>query len=176
MPIFKVALVVGHKRNSGGASSSNGVTEFNYNEELVSMVADNLSELKIEVLIFYRDNYRDLPDEINSKNPDLIISFHCNAFNTKASGSEVLYYHKSIIGKSIADMFKEAICNTLYLRDRGIKGKSTEERGGYLLRYTKAPCVILEPFFIDNRSDFSVGTKFKNELALSIAAVIVKLA
>ena len=39
------------------------------------------------------------------------------------------------------------------LKNRGFKSKTVEDRSGYLLKYTKAPCIILEPFFIDNIND-----------------------
>lgn len=172
---MKVALVIGHKQMSGGANSYNHITEFEYNEELVGMVASDLADTNIEVLIFHRKVYRDLPNEINEQKPDLVISFHCNAFNTEATGSETLYYHKSIKGKEIADKFQKSIHRCLGLVNRGIKPKTTEERGGYLLRYTDAPCILLEPFFIDNPLDFSVGTELKNDLSLAIAETIQEI-
>lgn len=174
---MKVALVIGHKSTSGGADSFNNTNEFEYNEELVGMVAGNLADNPdVEVLIFHRKIYRNLPDEINEKNPDLVISFHCNAYDGNSTGSEVLYYHKSKTGMIVADKFQNAIHKCLGLRNRGIKPKSTEQRGGYLLRYTDAPCVLLEPFFIDNDLDFGVGTKLKCELSLAISEVISDLA
>ncbi|KKK66742.1 hypothetical protein LCGC14_2961020, partial [marine sediment metagenome] len=33
--------------------------------------------------------------------------------------------------------------------------RTAEDRGGYLLRYTKAPCILAEPFFIDNNDDLA---------------------
>lgn len=169
---MRVALVIGHKMTSGGAVSYNGVSEFEYNEELVGMVASNLVGTSIEPLIFHRNSYAKLPDEINSKDPDLIISFHCNAFNKKATGSEVLYYYKSRKGKAIARTVLSAIHKCLGLVNRGIKSKSSEDRGGYLLRYTKAPCIIIEPFFIDNELDFLTGVDLKIDLALAISDAI----
>lgn len=172
---MKVALVIGHKMTSGGAASYNGVTEFEYNEELVGMVASNLMDSDIEVLIFHRKKYLELPGEINAKNPDLVISFHCNSFNTEATGSEVLYYHKSIAGQALAETFVDALHKCLGLRSRGAKPKRTEDRGGIILRYTNAPCIILEPFFIDNPLDFSVGIDLKNELSLAISGTIQEI-
>jgi len=173
---MKVALVIGHKLFSGGAVSYNGISEFEYNEELVGMVANNLVDSNVEPLIFHRKLYRDLPKELNTKNPDLIISFHRNAFNTKATGSEVLYYYKSNTGRHTAATLLNAIHECSGLVNHGVKAKSAEDRGGYLLRYTHAPCVILEPFFIDNPLDFSIGVDFKEDLALAISDAIIKLA
>jgi len=172
---MKVALIIGHKLTSGGAVSPNGVDEFDYNEELAGMIACNLSdEPGIEVLIFHRKKYLELPGEINAKNPDIVISLHCNAYNTKVSGSEVLYYYKSVKGKVLAQKMLDAIKQALNIKDRGIKGKSTEDRGGVILRYTDAPCVLLEPFFIDNPFDWNIGRAMKLNLALSLSDAIME--
>jgi hypothetical protein len=71
----------------------------------------------------------------------------------QASGTEVLYYHKSENGKKMAKILLNHLVEYLKLPNRGVKPKTVEDRGGPLLRYTKAPCVIAEPFFIDNNSD-----------------------
>lgn len=173
---MRVALVIGHTLSSGGAKSSTGVSEFEYNEELVGMIANNLSDLSdVDTLIFYRDSYAELPEQINLNDPDLIISFHCNAFNTKATGTETLYYHSSIPGQQVADRLQGAMHSCLGLVNRGIKPKHSEDRGGYLLAETNAPCVIIEPFFIDNPLDFEVGKDLKYELSIAIAEVIEEL-
>ena len=36
-----------------------------------------------------------------------------------------------------------------------MKPKTSKDRGGYLLKYTNAPCVIAESFFIDNDDDLA---------------------
>jgi N-acetylmuramoyl-L-alanine amidase len=66
----------------------------------------------------------------------------------------MLYYHSSENGKKIAEIFQKNIVSCLELPDRNVKPKHTEDRGGYLLRYTNAPCIISEPFFIDNDNDY----------------------
>jgi len=170
----KVALVVGHsKRNQGASNGKLHTTEYAYNEDLALMIAEKLEQLSIEPLIVYREtNYKNLPKEINDKNPDIIISLHCNAYNKRATGSEVLYYYSSKKSSDLAEMLQENIVYSLGLSDRGTKAKSAEDRGGYLLRYTNAPCVIAEPFFIDNTKDLAVGIERKlflvNSYVLSI--------
>lgn len=147
---MKVALVVGHKESSPGACNSTcNVCEFGFNDRLVQKI-DCLLDERCETEIVYRDTYKALPDKVNELNPDFVICFHANAFNTKVSGAETLYYYKSKKGKRIAEIFQERLVDVLGLHDRGIKPKSSEQRGGYMLKCTNAPCVILEPFFIDN--------------------------
>ena len=152
------ALVVGHKESSQGSENqSKQVTEFIFNKQIHIDITDRLKSSDIKIVTVFRGDYggsyRDLPGKINSHNPDFIISLHCNAYNTEASGTEVLYYHKSKTGHMIARVLQETLVDALELNNRGIKPKSSEDRGGYLLRYTHAPCVIAEPFFIDNNHD-----------------------
>jgi len=54
-------------------------------------------------------------------------------------------------------------------------GKQYEERGGYLLRYTGAPCVIAEPFFIDNDQDLKKAQQNIVELAGAYANAFKKI-
>jgi len=154
----KVALVVGHSQKDQGArNSSFDMSEFRFNEKLSKDIAHRFFEHNMadDIGIVYRQNgLKTLPDEINALNPDLIVSLHANAFNSEVNGCEMLYYHKSTKGKGVARIFQNTIVNLLDNKDRGLKPCSSEDRGGYLLRYTKAPCVICEPFFIDNDTDY----------------------
>lgn len=171
---MRVALVVGHSEKSPGATSQCGVSEFEYNNDLAHRIKARLLD-DIENIIVYRKKYRDLPRHINQLKPDYVLCLHCNAFNTRASGTEVLYYHRSPRGEQIASCLQTRIVATLGLPDRGIKSRTVEDRGGFVLKYTKAPCVILEPFFIDNTFDFKIGTKSKDKLAKSIADCLINL-
>ena len=161
---MKFALIVGHSRTSQGASNKTSkMTEFNYNKQIIIELKLKLEALGHDVNIVYRRTYATLPGDVNKLNPELVVSFHCNAFNEKVSGSEVLYWHRSTKGKKIAGIFQKQIKNCLKLPDRGIKAKTSEDRGGYILRMTKAPCVILEPFFIDNDSDLKTAQDKQTE-------------
>ncbi|MCU7836459.1 MAG: N-acetylmuramoyl-L-alanine amidase [gamma proteobacterium symbiont of Taylorina sp.] len=151
---MKVCLVIGHKESSPGACNESGLCEYKYNEHIVQSIAEKLENSKrIQCKVIYRKSYRKLPKKINALNSDLVISFHCNAYNKKISGSEVLYYHSSKKGKKFADLMMDSIVNVLKLPDRGSKAIDDEGKGGYLLKYTKAPCILIEPFFIDNNTD-----------------------
>jgi len=150
----KIVLVIGHTEKSPGAYNNTcGVSEFEFNRKLVRGIVAIIDD-RCEVKIVYRERYSDLPKKINALNPDFVICFHANAFDKKSSGTETLYYYKSERGKKMASIFQDNIVKTLGLKDRGIKGKSSEERGGYVLQCTKVPCVLLEPFFLDNDIDY----------------------
>jgi N-acetylmuramoyl-L-alanine amidase len=169
----RVGLVIGHSHKEQGADNKTfGCTEYEWNSKFVPMVASALHALDIQPIIFYRDDLSTLPQEINDADVDLVLSFHCNAFNRIASGTEVLHFHKSKAGKRLAQFIQEAITDTLGLRDRGLKPVTEKDRGGYLLQKTAAPAVLLETFFIDNDTDFIVADGDKDLLATNIAEAV----
>ncbi len=169
------ALVIGHKKNSPGARNKNSnLVEFDFNEALALSIEKKVKNVEIQRV--YRRTYNQLPDDINALKPDFIVSLHCNAYDTKVSGTEVLYYHKSKKSKKIAKLLQKRLVNNLKLADRGVKPKSSEDRGGYLLRYTNAPCIISEPFFIDNDDDLAKAKKKIKGLTSAYAKAINDIA
>lgn len=173
--IHRVALVVGHSLDSRGAASSDGgKSEFCFNRSLVSDVQSEYitGSKNIECAAVFRNSYKTLPDKINKWSPHFIISFHCNAYDGKVSGTETLYYYKSIKGKRLAGIVQHRLLDTLGLPDRGIKPRTVEDRGGYLVRYTNAPCVIAEPFFIDNDDDLARATEVREQLVMAYVTAI----
>ncbi|MEA3404946.1 MAG: N-acetylmuramoyl-L-alanine amidase [Pseudomonadota bacterium] len=172
------ALVIGHKKTSPGAvNKTQNLSEFDYNEQLamdIEYALKDQEELRIQKV--YRRTYDTLPTDLNELDPDFIISLHCNAFNKKASGTEVLFYHRSKKGKKLAKTLNKSLVGALGLKDRGIKAKSVEDRGGYLLKATHAPCLIAEPFFIDNDKDLEVAETHHAELVLAYSDSIQKMA
>ena len=167
---MKVAIVVGHSKYSPGACNTTyDACEYQYNAEF----AEDLKKLlNIDCVVIYRDTLMTLPSVINQENPDFIISLHCNAYNTVASGCETLYWHKSKHGKIAATILQEKIIFALYNKNRGIKPKTSEDRGGFLLRYTNAPCIIAEPFFIDNDIDFANAQMHRDSLLFAFKEAI----
>lgn len=161
---MRVAVVIGHQEGSVGASNSSyDMSEFEFNRMLAHDIEHNFMKFNAidEIVVVYRETtYQDLPIQINELKPDLVVSLHCNAFNTEASGCEMLYYHTSEKGKEVARILQNTLVQGLDNKDRGIKLKRSEDRGGYLLRYTNAPCVICEPFFIDNDEEYVRAKEF----------------
>jgi len=166
------ALVIGHKKNSPGAvNRRTNLSEFDFNNDLANRIETKVRKASI-VKVFREKTYRELPQVINTLDPDFVVSLHCNAFNGTATGTEVLYYHKSKMGEEMAHILSKHFINYLGLPDRGIKSRTVEDRGGHLLRYTHAPCVIVEPFFIDNDKDLAIAQKDKDGLAAVYANAI----
>ena len=169
------ALVIGHKKSSPGASNDKtGLNEFDFNEKLAILIEKKAQKTQIQRI--YRRTYQELPNDINVLDPHFVVSLHCNAYDGRASGTEVLYYHRSEVGKRIAEILQRRLHDVLGLRDREIREKTTEDRGGYLLRYTKAPCVIAEPFFIDNDEDLAKAQENLEGLAGAYASAIDEIA
>lgn len=169
------ALVIGHKKTSPGASNAtSGVTEFDFNDALARDIEKHVEDVTVQRI--YRRTYNLLPADINELAPDFIISLHCNAYNTEVSGTEMLYYHKSSQGKLMAKILQNKVLGALGLNDRGIRAKGAEDRGGYLLKNTAAPCVIAEPFFIDNDSDLVKANSAHDALVAAYAEGICEIA
>lgn len=169
------ALVIGHKKSSPGArNESVGIHEFDFNDDLAGRIEKRVRRTFVQRV--YRRTYEELPEDINGLSPNFVISLHCNAYNGRASGTEVLYYHKSKIGEGIAKILQNHLVEFLGLRDRGIQPKTSEDLGGYLLRYTNAPCVIAEPFFIDNHQDLARARDDLEGLAEAYANAIDAMA
>lgn len=169
-PVSDVAIVIGHKRSSPGARNAKlSITEFDYNKELSMLIDKELNQVGIRTALVYRKTYSELPDDVNLLNPRVAISLHCNAFNGRASGSEVLYFHTSESGKELGEYILTRVVHTLGLPNRGVKPSTSEDRGGFFLRYVNCTAVIVAPLFIDNDSDASIGVEKKVELARSIA-------
>ena len=155
-----LALVVGHRIDVPGAKNpKTPINEYMFNYHLACgiMHFNRLSyQLPIRMVI-RRRSLEDVVRYVNDLEARACISLHCNAFFGKGTGSEVLYWHTSKIGKQIAEYLLDQIGLALQLKIRGAKPIQQGQRGSFLLRYTKCPCVIAEPFFIDNDQDLKVA-------------------
>ena len=151
---MKIALVVGHSSKSTGAYNEKlDITEYSLNKIEAKKVSELLDDRGVENVVIYRQTYKDLPSKINKEGADIVLCFHHNSFDEHSTGTETLYYHKSKDGKVFAEIMQKNIVETLGFKDRGIKPKASEDRGGYVLKYTDAPCLILEPCFMSNTKE-----------------------
>jgi len=169
------ALVIGHRKSARGAvSRDQNITEFDFNSELAKDIKRRVSRANVKIV--FRDNTPNglsrLPAKINSVGPNFILSLHCNAFNNRATGTETLYFHSSKRGKKLASIVQKQLLGALSLKNRRIRSKKDGDRGASVLKFTSAPCVICEPFFIDNDGDLDVATRRKKSLAAAYARAI----
>ncbi len=167
----RCALVVGHRKDSPGFVNQNrNISEFEFNEQLIPLIGKKVKNATIYWI--HRRTYASLPDDINELAPDFIISLHCNTYDGKTSGTEILYHHKSLQGKEIAQILLKHLVQYLGLPDRGIQPKTAEDECGFLLRYASAPCVISKPFYIDNDNDLDRAMENPDALAEAFARAI----
>lgn len=163
-------LNIGHSENEPGASSADGVTEFDFNSRLAKLIEGKVK--KIRVKIVSQTSLRTLPDKINALNPTFTISLHCNAANTLASGTETLCIETSTRSIKLALILQRHLVNCLGLPDRGAKTIGNKDRGGFLLWNLLSPAIIAEPFFIDNPKNLLHAQQNIDALASAYAAGI----
>jgi N-acetylmuramoyl-L-alanine amidase len=168
----KILLIIGHgpRIDMGAVNEASGMTELEWNRELVALISAELTNLKIPNAIMHRVTERVQPvRQVNEADPFCCAEFHLNSFNGKASGTEIIYYPSSRRGRELALQLLAAAVRTLGLPDRGIKGPQGGNRGMALLRGTRCPAVIVESFFIDNDRDLKIGTERRAKLAKAYA-------
>ncbi len=99
------------------------------------------------------DNLRKIVALCNAHEVDLDVSIHLNSGandtsgNGKTTGVEVYVYNPSSKAKACAERVCQAIAR-LGFRNRGVKCK-----GFYVLKNTKAPAMLVECCFVDDRDD-----------------------
>lgn len=95
-------------------------------------------------------DYVSATKKANLYNLDLLISIHLNSSaNNTANGTEVLYFPGSKTGMEYAKRLSLAISKELGTHCRGIK----KGDGIYIIKNSKAPCVLLECLFVSSRED-----------------------
>lgn len=103
-------------------------------------------------------------NKANTSGSILHLCFHANAFNGSAYGSEMEVASDS--SEKVAQLIQNEVVN-LGFANRGVKRPSL-----YVTRNTNMPCVLTEPFFIDNRGDCN---KYNAEkLGCAIATGVLK--
>ena len=170
----KICIIIGHGGSDTGAvSQDRKVTELAYNTEIAEKLAKVLEEQGYENFIHNRGYARiENTTFINSQNPDLVISLHCNSSdNLTATGTEAIHFPNSKNGIRFATILSKNVSEALGIRNRGAK-EPYQGRGDGLLRRLKAPAVISEPFFININSDLKLGLERKNEYIQAIVKSI----
>jgi len=162
----KVALVVGHRKRKPGAYGNAGLSEFQYNSILVNDIFSSLlGSDDVDVRIFYRDDkpggygekMKRLHKRIDAWGADFSISFHFNACDkTWVNGHEILYCSNA--GRRAAKILDKHFDKNLNNRDRNIKRRKKNQRGGGFLCRGRSVCVISEPFFASHQDKFVRGT------------------
>lgn len=154
--IVRVLIIPGHSIDRPGAYNKKlNICEHDVVVDIATTMLKNEKDKDISLILTSRNTYNKLPDELNHLNPDIILSLHLNAYDNKTQGTEVLYYHRSNKSKPLAEAIQKELLELGYY-NRGAKGIKPHDRGGHLLFKTLAPCVILEPYFLDSITNENV--------------------
>ena len=157
MAINRINISAGH--NPDGKIASGAIGIIKESTEARNVVAESIKLFKQEKKTVYdctcnngtgqRDVLQKICAKCNAHSVDLDISVHFNSHNGSAKGVEVLYINDNVA--SIAARVSKTISNQLGLVNRGIK-KRTDL---YYLKHTKAPAILIECCFCDNKGDVS---------------------
>lgn len=174
----KVFIGVGHGGSDPGASA-NGLTEKNVNLNIALSLKAELESQGVKVAISrVKDENDPLADEIkecNAFNPDLAVEIHNNAGG--GDGAEVYHYSKGGTSKTLAQNILNEIV-AIGQNSRGLKTKLDKSGKDYFgfIRDTKAPAVIVEAAFLDNKNDVNIintPEKQKN-MGIAVAKGVLK--
>ncbi len=119
------------------------------------------------------DRYLSLDDRAKSSNEfnsDSFISIHVNdANNPAAHGLETFHDIGSVEGNKLATIMQnELVSQGLFTANRGVKAARF-----YVLRYTKAPAILIELCFIRNKADMDLLINNFEKFAQAIAKAIL---
>lgn len=162
-----LVIDIGHSQSDPGACSAKyNICEFAFNTEIANLLKPLITGAKVTIIS--RDNnsngFSTLPAKINALNPDFIISLHVNAAGPTAQGTEMLYFHSSTKSHNMAKIMQRHVLAAFGFRNRYTKPLRDGDRGVHLLKATRAPCIITEPFFFSNDSE--TATVLANKMKL----------
>ena len=179
---MKIVFVVGHDSINQGAYGNSGISEFEFNTQLMQeMTFKRMFPSKHEVYVIYRDSsikgyYNqmvDVHERIDAIGGTVAIELHFNSFPKEdVNGNEVLYYSQN--GKKIADIFDEEL-DALPNRDRGVKALSKNDRGYWFCRLGKAYAIILEPFFGSHQKNYDHYGVYRDTLMKAIENALKRI-
>lgn len=161
----------GHGQYVRGASGY--LDEVDEARRVVERVADYLRMANCSVLTFHdnvsrsqSENLSRIVDFHNSKDRELDISVHFNAYQTttKPMGTECLYVTQQELAAVVADY----IAVSSGLIDRGPKHRTDL----YFLNNTEAPAILIETCFVDSQADAATYNANFDTIARAIASAV----
>lgn len=178
---MKIGIDMGHTLSGEGTGSQGcGYKEQNLTRELGKIV---IEMLKKEGHTIYdctvdksSNNSQQLIDRVNKANKqplDLFVSIHFNACvndekgNGYTTGTEVLLHSTSSKAKPYAERIVKKIANV------GLKNRGVKTHNAYVLKHTKAPALLIEICFIDDRDDMNIYLKSPRKVAKAIVEGIL---
>jgi len=160
-----IALCLGHGRPvDEGNVGAGGVSEEDYNLPLIEALCGVLAKRGIRSVVIghypparYEDAMMWLATKLKKDGVTAAIEFHFNAANKRAAGHEVLHWYNSTRGVTLA----KSICDSLTAHfpehpNRGLKGRTSLDRGALFVSLTHCPACIVEPFFGDTLREWDL--------------------
>lgn len=165
----KVFIAVGHGGSDPGAVA-NGFKEKDLNLSIALACKDELVRhgATVQMSRYKDENDNTTVTECNAFNPDLAADIHNNAGG--GDGAEVFYHYKGGTGKTLAEYILGEIVK-IGQNSRGIKTKRNASGNDYFafIRETKAPAVIVECAFLDNKKDIAILDTAAEQKAMGVA-------
>lgn len=191
--------------SADGVWHGSGIHEHEWSRELARRLTGRLEKFPSMVpIIFeralkgsYQARMLDICQRVNRSPAELVISLHFNAmpsgYKGSQSGGEALHYPGSVRGAHAADCLGRACAYGVGNPFRGAKGQARSWAAStvdpvtlqpipdgpplYILTHTKAPAVILEPFYGDHSGDTIAATESRDSgrLASCLSVSIVNL-
>lgn len=167
----RVFIGVGHGGSDPGAVA-NGFKEKNLNLAIALACQDELARHGVQTKISRtKDENDDLTERIkecNAFDPDLALDIHNNAGG--GDGAEVYHTIYGGTGKVLANnILNEAV--KIGQNSRGAKTKVNSSGSDYFgfIRQTKAPAVIVECAFVDNKKDIQIIDTAAEQVEMGVA-------
>lgn len=178
-----IAICIGHSRlinghPEGGAVSVERVSEWEHNSALGHQVCQKLDSLGIRNTIVnrydgngYTAAQKWLAGRLKQLGATAAIELHFNCSdNAQANGHEWLHWHNSLRGEDLAARLCDSFRSSLtMLLSRGLKPRTSADRGAEFLRLTPCPAVIAEPFFGSNTADWDIAKRHAATMADALA-------
>ena len=166
----KVFLGVGHGGSDPGASKY--LVEKDVNLTIAKACRDELKAHGVTVKMSRTkdedDPISEVVKECNTFNPDLAVDIHSNAGG--GDGFEAIVAIKKDLGHTLAKNI-EAEVKKLGQNSRGLKTKANTSGADYFgfIRSVKAPSIILEGVFVDNKKDVKISDTIAEQKAFGVA-------
>jgi N-acetylmuramoyl-L-alanine amidase len=168
---YKVFLGVGHGGSDPGAVA-NGFKESALNLSIAMACQDELARHGVLVKMSRtKDESESVASKVNECNafaPDLALDIHNNAGG--GDGAEVFYSVYGGTGKALAVNILDEVVK-IGQNSRGAKTKTNSSGSDYFgfIRTTKAPAVIVECAFVDNKTDMQILDTKAEQIAMGQA-------
>ena len=148
---MRILVNAGHAVNgTDWGACGNGLREAEVNKTISTTLVGYLKSYGYDVTLYQQTkSVNDVWRFENKGDYDLVISVHCNSFNSTSNGHEVLYYPTSTKGKNLAQQIQTSLVKNVGLRDRGIKPR----KDLCVLKRTKSIAVLVETAFISNPNE-----------------------